>query len=407
MVEGGSLVRNSESYESLESLKRYINQATGRLYQPKKNYEFLPHVSVATTNIAAEFESTDAATIAISQIGKAEETWVCGAAGNDNLLDGAIVTCIYKNASGTIKSASATIDSTNSTTEVPYVPAITDGYECLKTSSDTATPAGNAIVTGVTGFATPVSNIAAAATSSTAATSAGVGTMYGRSDTDHNDADGAVMHLNYFTPWGDKVENATCTIDTTDGKTEIRVLKTIAAGALQTTVNGTVVAYSASPENAWDIAYTVSTTANDIWFITKLWTNTAPTTNTHEFIITDSNRGAADGTGGDIYAIIVELEYNSVQTRLRVPAGFTGWVGSFKVNCQPTNAIADNYTIVMYYTAKGDTVRSVLQWQIAGCVQYEPCIELEPETDVYFTILDAAATTNATLCCHYLLSKEV
>jgi len=61
----------------------------------------------------------------------------------------------------------------------------------------------------------------------------------------------------------------------------------------------------------------------------------------------------------------------------------------------------------MYYTAKGDTVRSVLQWQIAGCVQYEPCIELEPETDVYFTILDAAATTNATLCCHYLLSKEV
>jgi len=212
--------------------------------------------------------------------------------------------------------------------------------------------------------------------------------MWVRSHTNHDDADGAKIYVSYFTPWGKYVKDAIGTIDSTDGTTEVIIYKTSGT----TYIDGTL----ATETNA----------CGDIWYIADVYTDTTPTSNSHEFLLTDEACSNVDGSGGDVYGVIKEGEYNSTFTRLRVPVGYDGWVARIEVTGPPAAAATDTFEIDNIFYADGESIRKQLTFNFNGCMVHDPCVLLEEAQDAYFQILDTAGAGEVSFCGTYLLAKR-
>jgi hypothetical protein len=204
-----------------------------------------------------------------------------------------------------------------------------------------------------------VAVILAAATSPTLANLHGVGNIWGRGETNHNDVDGAILTLDYITPWGEVMEGATCTINTTDGTTEVRFIKADGVTRVQ-----------------------------DYYRTRKLTTNIAGTANSHAFFITTYN-------GDAIYGVIEELLYTSVHTRYMVPAASVAkaWIGKLEIS-NGTAAVTLTMTATPKDAAGAIAFTFTIPYPFLGTIDLPIPHELEPLSEVYFTILGNTATFN-------------
>lgn len=402
-TEGFNLVTTSKDgtlrqYEDYASLKKYLNAnkspATpanqARIYDKDHIYEINTHITQTSTGTQAELESTDS--IAIAQIGATELTLLLGGDADNASTNGKTYTLVYKDSAGTSHTAVGTGTATLNGTPVAFVPAVADFYEAVSFTPSAADANVN-VYACTAAIAAIYATVATTETETNPDACLGVGTMYGRTHTNHNDGDGDVLHMDYFTPWGDFVKNATCTINTTDGTTEVIFRKTTTAGVLQTLINNTAVSATIN--------------ANDIWYIVDLWTNSAPTANTHEHIVTDAACANVDGSGGDVYGIIKEGEYNSTFTRLRVPIGFDGWIADYSLSAPPVTAAGDVIETLLYFYPDGYSSRKVHSDNFHEQFKTKlPPIKLEEEQDAYVTMADIGNAQEVSYTATYLLAKR-
>ena len=410
-TEGFNLVtegrdRSWENYEDLASLKKWLwansDKGSNRLYDRDNIYLIRSHLTQTSTGSEAELESTDS--IAIAQKGKTELTLVIKSDTDDNAYDGETVTIYYVDHDGVSHTSSAAYNTTNATTEAAFDPAVTDFYDWdysyeNPVVSSVAVQAGDNVFVGVTGLDGTLSTntyavIAATNTSPTAANYVGVGTIYGRSHTSHADADGAKIYVTYFTPWGDFVRNALITLDTAAGDgTDTEELLYITDSV--TYVNGTVASSTY--------------TAGNVWYIVDLWTDTTPTSNSHEFLLSDEALANVDGSGGDCYGVIKEGEYVSTFTRFRVPYGYDGWIAYHDFDAPAVSAAGDDLEFKFYFFPDGESIRRIHSRNFReenmedGLVKP---VKLEEEKDAYITIADIGGAMECAYEAIYILAKR-
>ena len=363
------------------SLKRFIWANKG-IYGSGLN-EIHTHLIQTTTGTDAELELGDG--IAISQITRTEQTIVMASDVNDNAYDDQTVTMVYKDQLGVSHTAVASFDNAASTTEVVFDPAVADFYEMVSATSSVAAQAGDNICIGVTGCVAGIANpavcfgvIRAAASVAVQADLHGMGSVFVRSHTNHNDADGAHIYMEYLSGTG-LIKYAHGTINITDGTTEVRMFEAVDDGDRTTTAT--------------------STTLKDFYRIRWMTTNITPTSNSHEFFITDYACGNVDGSSGDIWGIIIEGLYISVNTRYCPPIGYDAWVGALRVfaPAKVIGAATDTFNILQTYKVDGDGRAYVQKDIFNGCGECSSPILLEEMNDIIFEISDNAGDTIASV----------
>ena len=301
---------NPEPFSDYSSLKRYVENLRGT---EKVNIFQTIRSQIGT---AGTVELEEKADQTIAHVGKAGLTLVMASDVNDNAYDDQTVHIRYITTSGTKGYCYATFDGTASTTEVAFVDvatglvAVTDfympdteTYGTLAVVCSVAVQAGDNVCIGITGCVAGIADpnltyikILAAATSPTLANCHGVGSLWGRTATTHATLYGAILTLDYITPWGTVVEGATCTLDGSNTTTEVKFLK----------ADGT--------------NYVM-----DYYRTRNLSTNVPGTTTSHEIRICDFDCAAQ-------YGVIEELLYRSVHTRYMVPKSSThkAWLGRIR-----------------------------------------------------------------------------
>jgi len=410
-TEGFNLVTNTKdrtwrNYESYESLKKHINANKSpaiptnmaRTYDKDHIYEINCHLTQTSSGTQSELETTDS--IAIAQLGKTEKTLVIKSDTNDNAYDGGTVTIYYIDNSGVSHTSSAAYNTTDTTTEVAFSPAVADFYDwdydnyASPVVSSVAVQAGDNVFVGVTGLDGTLSTntyatIEAADTTPDADNMVGVGTIYGRSHTNHADAQGAVVYVDCFTPWGQYIHNAICTYDAADSTTEI--LYYVTSGT--TYVDGVVA--------------TSTYSLGRCYYIVDYWSATTPTANGHEFLITDEACANVDGSGGDVYGVIKEAEYNSTFTRFRVPEGYDGWIAKIELYSPSVTAVGDDIEFIHYFFPDGYTVRKVYSHNFRDVYDGSlPPMKLEEEKDAYITMADIGNPMECSYEGTYILAKR-
>jgi hypothetical protein len=369
---GTKFISKPKVFSDYTSLKKYMEHKYG------SNAMRLNETEIGQTGTAGAVELEDNDGIAIGQIGKTEVTLILASDTDDNAYDDQTATVYYLDADGAQHSVTATFNTT-STTEV----AVCSDFYCFDPAYgvnavvlSVAVQAGDNVYIGTTGVvADPTkayATILAAATSPTAANIRGVGSLYGRTHTNHNDGDGAILYIEYSTPWG-TIGYGICTIDTTNGTTEIRFFR--ATASTTTILNDTL---------------TTSTIYVDDYYRTRrLWTNQVPTSNTHEFLITDAACDNVDGSGGDVYGVIKEGAIDEIFTRHFVLAGSETYLAYIKGNVATNTDI----TLAITYTPYGQSVSKTKSFIIPDdtCFALPLRWQLAPLTDISFTILGNSA----------------
>ena len=361
-------VLKQRSWETYESMDKALNMLNGSDHIK----ELLMTGLVSSNNSLVEPIFPQAASTTISYIGKTELTIVLAVDTNDNAYDGHSVTGYYLNALGIEQTFTALYNTAASTTEVA---CCTDfycwnpkyGLNCLV--STVAVQAGDNVVIGQTGCVADatlrVATILAAATTPIAANLLGVGTMWGRMATNHDDSDGFVYTVDYITPWFELIEGATWTINTTNGTTEVRI-----------------------QHPTYSTVY-----ADNIWRILDL-RGDAPTVNTGIFVLTDADCSNVDGSGSDVWGAVQLTVTQMFHTRLyswpsEDTAGRYGlYLGDITVDL-PT--VADVIVGQVIFTPKDGSEQTLYFGGLAKAVV--PINEqLEPDTYVKILIGDGAGS---------------
>ena len=324
---------------------------------------------------AVEVEEKAAATIA--HVGKAGLTLVMACDTNNNAYDTQTVYIRYITPTGTKGYCYATFDSGDSTTEVAFydvatgLVAVTDfympdpDYSTLAVICSVAVVAGHNVCIGITGCVAGIADpnlcyilILAAATSPTLANMHGVGSLWGRAATNHNDTDGAILTIDYWTPWGSTVEGALCTINTTNGETETKFLKS----------DG--------------VMYVM-----DYYRTKKIHTNICGTTNSHEFRICDFDCAA-------IYGVIEELLYTSIHTRAMALGAAYGqtWLGKITIT-NSTASVVLALTLTPKNAPAAITINKTIPAALAVPYTWDLPIQtpLEPLSECSMTIIGNTA----------------
>ena len=312
--QGNLSIGQAPHYEDEASLKKWIRSRQDLwITKDLKMWRFIRNQT--GTAEAVEIEEKGGQTIA--QIGKTELTvFLAGDADNASTNTNTYA-FTYKDSAGVDHTVAGTGTATLNGTPVAFVPAVTDYYCSVSfTGPEDANVNVYVATTAIAAiYATITKGGAVAATEDQLL---GVGAIYGRMETNSNDSDGMILDLDYITPWGEVVEAALCTINTTDGTTEIRFYK---ADTL--------------------------TTVKDFYRCRYLEGNQIPTTNTHTAQITNLDNSA-------IYNVIEELCIKSLHSRYMVPLNRDSWLSHICVN----QAIATNLDVYMTisYTPYGDTI---------------------------------------------------
>jgi hypothetical protein len=371
--EQGSIIVHDRArhYEDLQSLKKYLNQAYKK-YDRHRTRELITNIAQTTDGTATELEAVDAG--AVSDIGKTELTLVVKMDTDDNDYDGATVSISYVDADGTSHTDTATIDSDDSTTEVAFAGTVDDFYafSALPTI-DVEVKAGHNCFIGVTGLdgtmgVNTYAKIVAGDTTATEANTYGVGSLWARSHTNHADAQEANIYLEYVTPWG-TIKNAVATLDDTDTTTEVRFYEATVSGSTWTVTSNAV---------------------NDFYRRRKCFTDTSPTSNSHEFLLTDANCANVDGSGADVYGYILEGMTEMLFSRYFVPADHDAWVGEMRVNAPISGAVGDRYELQVTFTDAEDSIQHTNTYTIVNDVTISTPIRLEELSEVTFKVLDTA-----------------
>ena len=366
MATGNQYVGLAPQYEDYSSLKKYIRKNEDTW--DKMNLIRFTRNQAGTAGVV-EIEEKGGQTIAFK--GKTGLTLVVASDVNDNAYDTHTVHIRYITTTGTKGYCSAIYDPTATTTEVAFtddatglIPVTdfympdTETYGTLAVVSSVAVQAGDNVCIGVTGVVAGIADpdicfikILAAATSPTLANCHGVGSLWGRSETDHLDCYGSIMTMDYVTPWGLVVEGATCTIDGANSETEIKWFKS----------NGT--------DYVMDY-YRTRTLSIDV----------AGTTNTHSLQICDYDNAA-------IYGVIEELLYEAYFSRYMCPVGRDAWFAHFCIS-QAIATVLDCYMTITITSPYGETSSHTCDISIPNNAisQVDPLFRLAELSEISFTV---------------------
>ena len=364
---GTNLISKPAPWSDYVSLKKYLEHKYG---SNKMRYR---QTDITQTGTAGAVELEDNDSIAIGQIGKAEIAVSLGAAGDEATHNTVVFTLTYIDADGESHTATATGSAGLATTQVAFVPPITDFYAATSftASADFDTQDVYVETTGSTAVWATIT-AAGTVTAATEAQLLGVGAIYGRSHTNHNDADGAILYLEYATPQG-TIKFGHCTIDTTDGTTEVRFFE--ATATTTDILNDTLTA--------------TTTTVKDYYRTRRHWTNQTPTSNCHEHLITDAACSNVDGSGGDVYGVIKEGAYYEIFTRHYVLANSETYLANICGNVATNTDI----TLTITYTPFGAPASITRSFIIPDDTVFNlPLLfRCEPLTDISYTILGNSA----------------
>jgi len=375
MVDTGSLnIVKARPYEDLTSLKKWIRSTPS--YYDKDNFrEILMNVTMASSGTGDEIEADDG--IKISYIGRTEVTLELSAAGNEATHNTVVFSLTWEDADGNEYTSEATGTATLSDTPVAFAtPVATSVYKvtAFTASADFDNQDVYAMVNAGKVFATI--SAAGSVTEATEAQLMGVGDIYGRSHTEHGDADSKVHYLEYTSGQSNRgVKYAVCT-GTTTSADEIRF-------------------YEGTYDADTDIVTAGTTSVKDFYRVRRLWTATTPTSNSHEWLLTDDDIGVnLDGSGDDIYGLIMEGKYEMYNTRYCTPAGYDAWVG--KIDCWASYLAQDFYILNIQYKKDNCIITEYDQYEFAEELHHSKPIKLEELEDVIFLLGDTDAAASVT-----------
>ena len=352
---GKIFIGNAPYYEDEASLKQWIRKQNQ--YHAEETKLIASIVEQAGTG--SEVEISEKAGATITKIGKTELALKVLSSAADAGLEHAVITAHYLDQDLVAHTATIADAVADMSVAVDFDTPVIDFYcwdienygaNCF--TSSLAVGAAKTLTADVGGV--PYAEIAAAGTSGAALKYFGVGTVWGRSEANHNDGDGAVLTLNYTNPIGEVIEGATCTINTTDGTTEVPFM------------NG---------------SYPVQ----DYYRTRTLTTNQIGTSNTHAFIMCDRDCANVDGSGNDIWGIIEEGYSGSVHTLYFVPLDRDAWITEICIS----NTVATNIVsyIKMTYTPYGETISQICKIDVPNneTSKINVMMKLAELTDLSFT----------------------
>lgn len=358
----GSSTSEFRTFANYAELHKFCSTRNGA----KRFNEYLMQHTQLSTGAAVEVEKNitiGPATVAISQIGKAQVTVVCKGAGAEKLGDnGKIVVLSYVDATMTAHSATVTIAADFHDTEKAFVPAVADFYAA--TALTISASSANDLTVAVAGGAPLFGTITAGATAATPIQLLGVGAVYGRAHTDNADTHGSILTMDYINPIGTLIEGATCTLVDANGDDEIRFKKSDGVNYV-----------------------------SDFYRVRRLVSNLAGTANNKGYILTDISCANTNGAGGDVYAIIVEGAVDAIRSRFT--AGLESYLGIIDLSFPLVDA---GLSVVLYWTPYGSTVERSIAYDFLVESVKDFSMRLAPATDCYITIADNAAAANAKVC---------
>ena len=286
---------------------------------------------------------------------------------NDNAYDGHYATAIWDNTSGTRTTSIGTYNTTDTTTEVAFVPPMTNAVALISFESSVAIQAGDNMYIGVTGMVADATkrrgHIAAAATVALDDGDGllGIGSIEVVQKTDQVGTDGGhTYEFDYVTIWG-ALKSASVDLDAADTTTAVYPVDSDGA---------TIKDFWRLRDDEFDML------ATDELFIQRL-----------------TVFGAAA-----IYAVVKAANYKSVHTRFG--ATTTSYLGNIEVGF-PT--VGELLTVQVTYTPYGETLAQVLSMDYLGHGILEVAERLQPGTEVKILINDGAvAGANANVIARYL-----
>jgi len=356
-------------YEDLASLKKYIKSVHGKVYNSPTLTERIYHVNQTTTG-TDRLIAGDAA-LTTSLIGSTEVTLelTCATA-NDASHNGKTFTLVYDDRDGDSHTAVATGTATLFATPVAFVPPGTDFY-AARSFTASADFDNRDIYAKVNAGATYATITAAGTvTAATAGQLFGIGSIYGRGSADHADADAKLLYLCYQTPWGEE-KFGHCTLTATS--------------------SDEIIFYEATDDGDGTTTAT-TTTVKDFACVVWFRSSAAATSNAY-FLITDAECANANGSGGDVYAIIPNGNTVGCALARRVPDGYTGWIGRISAFWVQT-AAGDGYALILNYTEDGVAKSERIVFD--SCIYYSDPIPCDERTTIYLEEADTASAT--TLC---------
>lgn len=364
--EGVVTILPARSYENYESLKKWIGSRTD---SRSNNYnEIITHHTKLTTGATGiEIEALGDVAVAIGQIGRAEVTVLLGASGDNASTNGNTYSMTYVNASGVSTTVAGTGTATLNGTNVAFVPAVTDFLYCTAFTGDADANVNVTVTT--TGNAHAYATITAVATAATEAQLLGVGAVYARTSTNHGDSDGGHLYMEYLSGAG-LIKHGHCTLETGDSTTETRFFEAVDDG------DGTTTA--------------TTTSLKDFYRLRWCHTNITPTTNTGEYLITDAACANVDGSGGDIYGIMVEGDFEMGFTRYCCPTGYTAWLAFWHTHAaaKVVGATTDTFNLDVYYTDRIWAHERKMHHVFSGHEEEEMPIPLAEMSDLSFFVSD-------------------
>jgi hypothetical protein len=363
-------LQNSETefirYSSLEELRTdllKINKTKQILHKS--------HIQVATGGSGASIEIEEATGETIADIGTTELTLVLASDTDDNAYDTKYVIVYYLTKEGTAKTCKAVFNTANSTTEVAFTDlatglvAVTDfycfdpAYGVLAVVSNIAAQTGDNICIGITGLVAGIADpeicyahINAAATSPLIADMYGVGSVWGSTAANADDA-GFIATLEYVTPWG-QIKSGTYTIPA-DGSVVTRFVSTTHSGQY----------------------------INDFYRRRKFTMDNAAVDETR---VCNSGKSA-------IYAALKIGKSTESFTRFYAPYStscYRAFIGKMKA----VYPVATEYcTITFSFTKEGGGADSI-DYLVVGHhpLEVDICQPIEPNSEVTVTVVDDAAT---------------
>lgn len=366
-------------YEDYGSLKKNINTRIGDEFIGDNTYEIILSGNQLSTGSDAKISSTNGAeTVITNPVPLTAETWVFAFAADDETANGLTITMVYDDNSGDSHTTYGIVTDVDNSVEAPFIPAVADGY-AMRSLSISGAVTTQDLGVGPTGDLTRgiISNTA---TSATEAQLHGVGDLWIRGETNHADSVDEDCYVDYMTPWGVMKFGGIATTDAADGSVEERCFES----------DGTT---------------TIKDAYNVISFDAKA--TDEPTANSGFFMLTDDAVANVDGSGGDVYGVINEVEtamYNVVYTAC---LGCETWLGHIHAYAPIGNALGDLYHMKIHFTPLGESRKKVMFIIFSQEFRADPCFPLEPGTQVYIEIADTAGASTVHAHMEIISAREV
>lgn len=353
-----------QAWENYESMHKALRHQYG-----DRVLEHYLHYKQTSPTSATAVEFAEKGGLTISDKGKTAVTLVLACDTNDNAYDTKTVTIHYKTNAGTAKTAVATYDPDNTTTEVAFSPVCNDFY-CWNLDdytpatvivSSVAVQAGDNVYIGTTGMVAGAelryATIAAAATYPVASTLYSVGNIFGAEEANTAGDVGKVITLEYYTPWGSlKEANITLAANTT---------------TIQRFMDTTNVTYPVL----------------DFYRIRDLETTGA--VGKYVCIAVDADKQAGTTALDTYYGVIEEGNYESVHSRVFVPAASVSTKYMGDIHCAQTSK---DYPVIveLYFQSVGCATQEKLIWSYTAGTDINLTFpfELEPLSEIMIKIAD-------------------